>query len=99
MCVRFDSRDTKLEDGSHWTNEKLLESSRVYFRFKDQPAKLTIDNVKDSDGGSYVCRVDYKLTPTQNTVVNLTVISTNEKAQYFVNYTEIFSTTGTSEYP
>ncbi|KAK4885048.1 hypothetical protein RN001_001319 [Aquatica leii] len=74
----FDSRDKQLKQGKHWSNEHIL-GGRAYFRYQDEPAKLTLDSVKESDGGIYQCRVDFRQAPTKNIKVNLTIIVPPEK--------------------
>ncbi|KAK7592894.1 hypothetical protein V9T40_007646 [Parthenolecanium corni] len=71
----YDSRDKSLKEASHWSDDKTV-GGRVSFELgsKLYPARLTLQAVKDSDGGLYRCRVDFKKSPTRNHNVNLTVL-------------------------
>ncbi|KAK4885040.1 hypothetical protein RN001_001311 [Aquatica leii] len=70
----FDSRHTShFKQAKHWSDEFLLDG-RVHFRYEEDPAMLTINNVLHKDEGFYNCRVDFKRSPTRNTRLNLTVI-------------------------
>lgn len=71
----YDSRDKSSKEASHWSDDRTV-GGRVSFELGSgkYPARLTLQAVKDSDGGLYRCRVDFKKSPTRNQNVNLTVL-------------------------
>lgn len=48
--------------------------SRSYFEINKNPPTLRLDKIESKDSGEYRCRVDYEKYPTQNFLINLTVI-------------------------
>lgn len=70
----LDARGRSLQKGSHWKGKSLDKSA--YFQLSDSAteAKLAFERVNITDGGTYKCRVDFKKSPTRNSLVNLTVI-------------------------
>ena len=69
----FDSRGKILDQARHWYDEMTL-SGRATFQYNEEPSKLTLNGIKDSDSGTYRCRVDFKSSPSRNQRINLTVI-------------------------
>lgn len=66
-------RLTDSGEGSHWSDERQF-GNRALFTTDSMQAFLKLNNIKEADSGIYKCRVDFKLTPTRNSLVNLTVI-------------------------
>ncbi|OXA61210.1 Protein turtle [Folsomia candida] len=73
VIYSLDAREKQIEEAQHWSNEQAL-GGRAYFRSSADPPSLIIENVKESDGGLYKCRLDYKRSPTLYHNVNLTII-------------------------
>ncbi|CAO1408851.1 unnamed protein product [Diamesa tonsa] len=69
----YDTRGTHAGTPSHWKDEEILEN-RAIFRTIRAPAELVIKPVKEKDAGNFRCRVDFKLSPTRNSNVNLQVV-------------------------
>ena len=61
---------------SHWVDTALFKTNRVVFDTSPSPdkAKLKIFNVSESDDGLYRCRVDFKMSQTRTSRLNLTVV-------------------------
>ena len=70
----FDVRGNGVEIGRHW-NDGINLGARARFdeNAKPQPV-LWIESLRDSDQGTYRCRVDFKQAPTKNFKINLNVI-------------------------
>lgn len=69
----LDIRDRSLQDGSHWSEKRIL-GGRAYYTTEPPYSFLILESVKEEDAGVYRCRVDFKISPTRNSLVNLTII-------------------------
>lgn len=74
ICCSYDSRGKVSESGSHWSNSTVI-GNRAFFRIRPEPATLIIEDLKESDAGSYRCRVDFQKSPTKNNKIRLQVVS------------------------
>ena len=61
---------------SHWIDDTLFPGSRIVFDTSPSPekSKLKIFNVSEHADGLYRCRVDFKMSQTRTSRLNLTVI-------------------------
>ena len=60
--------------GRHW-NDGVSLGPRARFDETTKPHPLLwIEDLREADGGTYRCRVDFKQAPTKNSKVNLQVI-------------------------
>ena len=63
-----------MEIGRHW-NDGINLGARARFDENSKPEPvLWIESLRDSDQGTYRCRVDFKQAPTKNFKINLNVI-------------------------
>ena len=63
-----------MEIGRHW-NDGINLGARARFDENSTPEPvLWIESLRDSDQGTYRCRVDFKQAPTKNFKINLNVI-------------------------
>ncbi|XP_054258233.1 nephrin-like [Macrosteles quadrilineatus] len=68
----LDVRERDLQKGIHWADGDL--EGRASFSSDLYQAALTLTNSRGSDSGVYKCRVDFKHSPTRNSLVNVSVI-------------------------
>ena len=69
------SRGSQEEEGKLWASEDGDNIPRAQLNVRSQPtAFLALFGVKEKDGGTYRCRVDFKKSPTRFWKVELTVI-------------------------
>ena len=74
-----------MEIGRHW-NDGINLGARARFDENSKPEPvLWIESLRDSDQGTYRCRVDFKQAPTKNFKINLNVIGKSSSLD-FLNY-------------
>lgn len=69
----YDTRGSHAVTPSEWHDLEVLQN-RSRLDKNTGPAVLIIDPVTDKDAGNFRCRVDFRLSPTRNSNVNLEVI-------------------------
>ena len=96
----YDARAGGPDKGHRWSDEERGFGKRANFQLHRHPSVLHIENIKAEEAGIYRCRVDFKTSPTRNSLLNLSVISKfyNFKAKmsqllallYFTDPTDIY---------
>ena len=77
FVIRFDARgQPSLGEGKHTVSDgtQVGGRQRALFMSVNDPPVLSLEGVRESDAGMYVCRVDFRISPTKYTKVNLTII-------------------------
>ncbi|XP_062564672.1 contactin-4 [Armigeres subalbatus] len=72
----YDTRVKPNEPPSHWRDGSILEN-RAKFKLQERDksrAELVINPVLKKDAGVFRCRVDFLLSPTKNSNVNLEIV-------------------------
>ncbi|XP_047474605.1 uncharacterized protein LOC125028972 isoform X2 [Penaeus chinensis] len=69
----IDGRNSPVRQSPHWKDEAAL-GSRAYFDLTKHPPGLVLDPVEALDEDEYVCRVDFRSSPTRNVRVKLHVV-------------------------
>ena len=77
--IRYDVRGKAHTDARHWSDDKTL-AGRAFFRGDQRPARLVLDNIRDTDRAVYKCRVDYDRAPTKIFNVALDIIGEDTNA-------------------
>ena len=76
--LRHEATGEEEEEGKLWASEDGGKVPRAQLNVDSHPtAFLALFGVKEKDGGSYRCRVDFKKSPTRFWKVDLTVIGRN----------------------
>ena len=70
FCFSFDIRSGL---AAHHADDESF-GNRAYFDISDQTPMLRIKNIKKTDGGKFVCRVDFRQEATEYTKLTLVVI-------------------------
>ncbi|XP_050100509.1 protein turtle homolog B [Anopheles aquasalis] len=73
-----DTRGRDVTSAKRWSDDAMF-GDRAYFLFDKKPGELAVQNVRETDSGTYRCRVDFIVAQTRNSVVNLTIIVPPER--------------------
>ncbi|XP_037924795.1 synaptogenesis protein syg-2 isoform X2 [Hermetia illucens] len=87
----YDTRGAHAETPSHWRDPEVLEE-RALFRTVREPAELIINPVLEKDAGNFRCRVDFKLSQTRNSNVNLEIVVPPQPPKIFNDRGELIDT-------
>lgn len=57
-----------------WSEPSFNTSSRLRADIRAQPTAVTITSLTEDDEAMYHCRVDFRLSPTRNVGINVSVV-------------------------
>ena len=73
ILIYYFSFDIRSGLAAHQADDESF-GNRAYFDISDQTPMLRIKNIKKTDGGKFVCRVDFRQEATEYTKLTLVVI-------------------------
>ena len=93
----FDVRGRGMKTAKTWSS-KMGFDRRADFQPASHPAYLLVNDLKLTDQGVYRCRVDFRNSPTRNSLVNLTVVGKCRKTIHSLSRSVVHSSSNAYTY-
>lgn len=74
MHCSYDARANDFARGVRWVDDETF-GGRAYFSINSEPPALVLESARAQDEGVYTCRIDYRVSASTTSIVNLIVVS------------------------